>query len=133
MCQVIFLINSVFFCLKIFLTFTNSEDPEEMQFYAAFHLGLHCLQQKYLFRGFLNTKGEVLKSHQPAIFDCNCKPAICNLKHCFKDSFICFFDSYDSFHGCLSGVIISYQIGNKLFHCMIVLIQSSNHSIWSFN
>ena len=24
-------------------TFTNSEDPDEMQHYAAFHLGLHCL------------------------------------------------------------------------------------------
>ena len=46
----------VFFCLKIFFTFTNSADPDEMQHYAAFHLGLHCLQN-YLFRGFLNTKG----------------------------------------------------------------------------
>ena len=26
-----------------------------MQHYAAFHMGLHCLQ-KYLFKGFLNTK-----------------------------------------------------------------------------
>ena len=34
----------------------NSVDPDEMQQYAAFHLGLHCLQ-KYLFRGFLSTKG----------------------------------------------------------------------------
>ena len=48
--------NIVFFCLKIFITFTNSVDPDEMQHYAAFHLGLHCLQ-KYLFRGFPNTKG----------------------------------------------------------------------------
>ena len=31
--------------LKIFFTFTNSADPDEMQFYAAFHLGLHCLQK----------------------------------------------------------------------------------------
>ena len=38
------------------LLFTNSVDPDEMQHYAAFHLGLHCLQ-KYSFRGFLNTKG----------------------------------------------------------------------------
>ena len=28
-------------CLKVFFTFTNSVDPEEMQQYAAFHLGLH--------------------------------------------------------------------------------------------
>ena len=34
------------------LTLTNSVDPDEMQHYAAFHLGLHCLQ-KYLFRGLL--------------------------------------------------------------------------------
>ena len=46
----------VFFCLKTFFTFSNSVDPDEMQHYAAFHLGLHCLQ-KYLFRGFPNTKG----------------------------------------------------------------------------
>ena len=39
------------FCLKIFFTFTNSVDPDEMQYYASFHLGLHCLP-KYLFRGF---------------------------------------------------------------------------------
>ena len=37
----------IFFCLKIFFTFTNSVDPDEMQGNAAFHLGLHCLQ-KYL-------------------------------------------------------------------------------------
>ena len=29
---------------------TNSEDPDEMQHYAAFHLGFHCLS-KYPFRG----------------------------------------------------------------------------------
>ena len=33
----------VFFCLKIFFTLTNSVDPDEMQHYAAFHLGLYCL------------------------------------------------------------------------------------------
>ena len=43
--------NVVFFCLKFFFTYTNSIDPDEMLHYAAFHLGLHCLQ-KYLFRGF---------------------------------------------------------------------------------
>ena len=45
----------VFFCLKFFFTFTNSVDPDEMQHYAAFHLGIHCLQ-KYLFRGFLDQR-----------------------------------------------------------------------------
>ena len=45
----------VFFCLKIFFTFTNSVDPDEMQHYAAFHLGLHYLL-KYSFRCFLITK-----------------------------------------------------------------------------
>ena len=35
--------NIIFFCLKIFFTFTNSVDPDEMQHYAAaaFHRGLH--------------------------------------------------------------------------------------------
>ena len=28
----------------------NSVDPDEMQHYAIFHLGLHCLQ-KYMFSG----------------------------------------------------------------------------------
>ena len=32
-------------------------DPDEMQLYAAFHLGLHYLQ-KYSFGGFPNTKGK---------------------------------------------------------------------------
>ena len=32
-------------CLKIFFTCTNRVDPDEMQHYAAFHLGLHCLQE----------------------------------------------------------------------------------------
>ena len=40
----------------IIFTFTNSIDPDEMQHYAAFHLGLHCLQ-KYSFRGLPDTKG----------------------------------------------------------------------------
>ena len=39
-----------------FYTFTNRVDPDEMQHYAAFHLGLHCLQ-KYSFKGFVITKG----------------------------------------------------------------------------
>ena len=38
------------------LAFSNSVDPDEMQHYAAFHMGLHCFQ-KYSFRGFPNTKG----------------------------------------------------------------------------
>ena len=46
----------VLFCLKIFFTFTNSVDPDEMQHYAAFHMGLHCLQ-KYLFRVSQMQKG----------------------------------------------------------------------------
>ena len=32
----------------------NSVDPDEMPHYAAFHLGLHCLQKKYRFREGLN-------------------------------------------------------------------------------
>ena len=41
----------VTFCLKLFFTFTNSVDPDEMQQNVAFHLGLHCLQN-YSFVGF---------------------------------------------------------------------------------
>ena len=41
---------------KDHFTLTNNVDPDEMQHYAAFHLGLHCLQ-KYSFRGFPNAKG----------------------------------------------------------------------------
>ena len=40
----------------IFFTFSNSVDPDEMQHFTAFHLGLHCLQ-KYSFRGFPEYKG----------------------------------------------------------------------------
>ena len=42
--------------LKVVWILANSADPEEMQHYAAFHLGLHCLP-KHLFRGFQYTKG----------------------------------------------------------------------------
>ena len=48
--------NIVFFCLKVFFSFNNIVDHDEMPHYAAFHLGLHCLQ-KYSFRGFPDTKG----------------------------------------------------------------------------
>ena len=41
---------------EIIFTFTYSVDTDVMQHYAAFHLGLHCLQ-KYSFRGFPNTNG----------------------------------------------------------------------------
>ena len=34
--------------MKIFLTVTNSVDPSEMPPYAAFHQGLHCLQNSCL-------------------------------------------------------------------------------------
>ena len=48
------LIRTVFFCLKICFTFSNSVDPDEMQLYA-FHLGLNGLQ-KYLFSFFQASK-----------------------------------------------------------------------------
>ena len=35
----------VFLFLKIVPIFANSEDPDEMLHFAAFHLGLHCLPQ----------------------------------------------------------------------------------------
>ena len=48
--------KNVFFCLKIIFSFSNSADPDEIQHHAAFHLGLHFLQN-YSFRGFSNIKG----------------------------------------------------------------------------
>ena len=45
-----------FISLNIVLILANSEDPNEMQHYAAFHWSLHCLQ-KYMFRGFQYIKG----------------------------------------------------------------------------
>ena len=41
--------------------FANSADPDEMQHFAAFHLGLHCLP-KYLFTGMQNEKGHTNRS-----------------------------------------------------------------------
>ena len=55
-CPVIIFLKYCFFCPKIVFTFTNSVDPDKMQHYTAFYLGLHCLQ-KYMFRGFRNIKG----------------------------------------------------------------------------
>ena len=43
--------NYVLQSLTYIFIFTNSADSDEMQHYAAFHLGLQCLP-KYLFRGF---------------------------------------------------------------------------------
>ena len=44
-------LKNIVFDLKIFFTLTNSVEPDEMTHYAAFHLGLHCLQR------YSNTKG----------------------------------------------------------------------------
>ena len=46
----------VFLSLLVVFILGNSVDPDEMQHYAAFHLGLHCLP-KYPFRGFQYTRG----------------------------------------------------------------------------
>ena len=46
----------VFLSLNVVLILANSADPDEMQHYAAFHLGLHGLPN-YLFSGFQFTKG----------------------------------------------------------------------------
>ena len=46
----------VFLPLKVVLILANSADPDEIQHYAAFHLGLHCLPI-YPFRGLPYTKG----------------------------------------------------------------------------
>ena len=44
--------NTDFLSLKIVFVLANSEDPDGMPHYAAFHLGLHCLP-KYSFRSHL--------------------------------------------------------------------------------
>ena len=43
-------------CFNLFLKLANSADPDEMQHYAAFHLGLSCLP-KYQLKGFQYIKG----------------------------------------------------------------------------
>ena len=52
----IFKLQCNFIPEKCFFILANSEDPYEMLSYAAFHLGLHCLQ-KYMFTGIQNEKG----------------------------------------------------------------------------
>ena len=48
--QVFFVLNNnVFLSLKFVLILANGADPDEMQQYAAFYQGLHCLP-KYPFR-----------------------------------------------------------------------------------
>ena len=42
---------TVFLSLKVVIILENSADPDEMQLYVSFYLGLHCLS-KYPFRGF---------------------------------------------------------------------------------
>ena len=51
-----FLNNDVFLSLNVVLILLNSADPHEIQLYAAFHMGLHCLP-KYSYRGFPEYKG----------------------------------------------------------------------------
>ena len=51
-----FLKYDVFLSLKVVLILANSALPDEMQHYAAFHLGLHCLP-KYPFRDLQYIKG----------------------------------------------------------------------------
>ena len=51
-----FLNYDTFQSLKIVLMCANNADPDEMQHYATFHLGLHCLL-KYPFKGFQYRKG----------------------------------------------------------------------------
>ena len=44
-CQVIIFNKYCFYRLKLFFTFTNSVDPDEMQHNAAFYLGFHFLKK----------------------------------------------------------------------------------------
>ena len=61
--QIFFLNYDVFLTLKVVLILVKSADLDEMQHYAAFHVGLHCLP-KYQLRGFQNTKGLCLLNLQ---------------------------------------------------------------------
>ena len=51
-----FLNYDVFLSMKVDLISANSADPDEMQYNAAFHLGLYCLPE-YLVSGFQYTMG----------------------------------------------------------------------------
>ena len=55
--QVLISKNIIFLSLKISYVFPNSADPDEMQHYAAFHLGLHCLPRYPFIRDFWSTIG----------------------------------------------------------------------------
>ena len=59
--------NIVFLSLTIIFVLANSEDPDEMPHFAAFHLGLQYLS-KYLFRGFLSTKGSYTVFNESTLF-----------------------------------------------------------------
>ena len=52
-------------------TLTKSVDPDEMKHFAVscYHLSIHCLQ-KFLFMGFLNTKGYFIKWIRLLVHDC---------------------------------------------------------------
>ena len=41
--KVNFLNFDIFLCLKVVSILANRAEADEMQYYAAFHLGLHCL------------------------------------------------------------------------------------------
>ena len=44
-------------CISVPKIFANIADPDEMPYFAAFHLGLHCLPKNmYLFVGIQNEK-----------------------------------------------------------------------------
>ena len=59
-----FLNYYVFLPLKVVLTLANSADSDEMQHYAAFCLGLHCLS-----KGYQYTKGKNIKCVNIYYFD----------------------------------------------------------------
>ena len=55
-CYNFLVLNNCYDTFLIVLILANRADPDEIQQYAAFHLGLHCLS-KYPLRGFQYTKG----------------------------------------------------------------------------
>ena len=67
--------NILSFSLRINFVLANSADPDEMQLYAAFHLGLHCLLN-YPFWGGWSSRGLV---HGPGGVTMHPPPPKCSM------------------------------------------------------
>ena len=61
--------SKLFLSLRVVLILANSADPDEMQHYAAFHLGLHCqstlIGVKCMYKGLMSEYMEKISSYGP--------------------------------------------------------------------